>query len=245
MKKAIVLFMSLILMFSVTACGDKATPTPQAESKTKKACKHEFSDATCTEPATCTLCGETGSVALGHSFTNEKSCTEERVCERCGEKQAALGHDWIAATCEQAKQCSQCNATEGTIGEHRFVGTTCMVCGKENTKTLSLGNIKIIVPVSVELQNHSTSFKINVEKIDYNLNVWYSVECISRPDDYDLWFNYSLYDPDGYVIASKDTYTVNLNGGEKARDQSFKIYADTSTSLISGKTYTLKLTNSN
>ena len=52
-----------------------------------EACEHNFSNATCTSPSTCTKCGET--------------------------RGTALGHDWLDATYERPKTCQRCGATEG------------------------------------------------------------------------------------------------------------------------------------
>ncbi len=41
-------------------------------------CDHSWSDATCTAPATCTLCGETSGSALGHSYV-------DGICSVCGD----------------------------------------------------------------------------------------------------------------------------------------------------------------
>ena len=72
--------------------------------------KHEWADATCTEPKTCTVGGETE-----------------------GE---ALGHQWVDATCEEAKHCSVCGETEGEPLEHSLTEATyweaavCTVCNE-------------------------------------------------------------------------------------------------------------------
>lgn len=70
---------------------------------------HEWADATCTEPKTCTKCGKTE-----------------------GE---ALGHQWVEATCTEPKHCSVCGETEGEPIEHTWVDTVggrrCTVCGYE------------------------------------------------------------------------------------------------------------------
>lgn len=50
-------------------------------------CKHQWADATCLTPKTCTLCSETE-----------------------GEP---LGHHWQEATCQAPKTCTACSATEG------------------------------------------------------------------------------------------------------------------------------------
>lgn len=61
-----------------------------------EACEHNFSDATCTSPSTCTKCGET--------------------------RGTALGHDWLDATYESPKTCQRCGVTEGDpVGEHTHV----------------------------------------------------------------------------------------------------------------------------
>ena len=61
-----------------------------------EACEHNFSDATCTSPSTCTKCGET--------------------------RGTALGHDWLDATYESPKTCQRCGATEGDpVGEHTHI----------------------------------------------------------------------------------------------------------------------------
>ncbi|MCM1184924.1 MAG: zinc ribbon domain-containing protein [Lachnoclostridium sp.] len=107
--------------------------------------KHEWEDATCTEPETCAICGKTRGEPLGHT-AQEATCTEPSVCEVCGEKLAeplghtvlaeatctepsvcsvcnatlkkALGHTWTKATCKEPKTCRVCGTQEGGLGEH-------------------------------------------------------------------------------------------------------------------------------
>ena len=72
--------------------------------------KHEYSEATCTEPQTCVKCGETLGEALGHDYS-EATCTEDSVCSRCGDvAQKALGHtpDIEKANYQQASTCTVC-----------------------------------------------------------------------------------------------------------------------------------------
>ena len=76
-------------------------------------CKHEWREATCTEPKTCTLCGETEGEALGHKWSSA-TCASPKTCVRCGMTEGeALGHDWIEATCTEPKTCHRCGTTEG------------------------------------------------------------------------------------------------------------------------------------
>ncbi len=100
-------------------------------------CSHEhvWVEATCTEPKTCSECGETEGEALGHTWA-EATCTEPKTCTVCGETDGdALGHTWIAATCTEPKTCSVCGQIEGEALGHTWNEATCTepqtcsVCG--------------------------------------------------------------------------------------------------------------------
>lgn len=56
-----------ILSFCLTAC----------------ACEHEWNEATCTEPRTCSLCQEVEGEPLGHKWSNA-TCTAPKTCDTCG-----------------------------------------------------------------------------------------------------------------------------------------------------------------
>ena len=87
--------------------------------------QHKWTEATCTEPATCQECGETDGEALGHVW-EAASCTEAETCSRCGETRGvALGHAWKEATCTAAKICSRCGAVEGEALGHTWEEATC------------------------------------------------------------------------------------------------------------------------
>ena len=70
------------------------------------ACEHNWKDATCTTPKTCTKCGNT--------------------------EGSALGHNWTAATCDAPKTCSRCGATEGSALTHNYVNGYCSYCGAKD-----------------------------------------------------------------------------------------------------------------
>lgn len=75
-------------------------------------CKHEWKDATCTEPKLCALCGETEGEPMGHSWV-EATCEAPKTCTACGLTEGeALGHSWTEATCENAKTCTVCGYAE-------------------------------------------------------------------------------------------------------------------------------------
>lgn len=54
--------------------------------------------------------------ACGHQHTwVEATCTEPKTCSECGETEGeALGHIWVEATKTTPKTCSRCGLTEGT-----------------------------------------------------------------------------------------------------------------------------------
>ena len=56
---------------------DSTSSTTQAPVSSDKVCKHNFSKATCTEPAKCSLCSLVNGSKLGHNYVSGK-------CSRCG-----------------------------------------------------------------------------------------------------------------------------------------------------------------
>lgn len=61
---------------------EKETDAP-TETQEPTQCSHTWQDATCTDAAVCTLCGETDGAALGHSWV-DATRTEPKTCEVCG-----------------------------------------------------------------------------------------------------------------------------------------------------------------
>ena len=103
---------------------------------TEPTCEHEWADATCTAPKTCSLCGATDGEALGHTeetvagtaaTCTESGMTDGKKCTVCGETIveqtaiSALGHteETVAgtpATCTEpgmtdGKKCTTCGVT--------------------------------------------------------------------------------------------------------------------------------------
>ena len=107
MKRTITILVSLLICTLLLAgCG----------------CDHSWMAATCEEPKTCELCGETDGEAKGHNWA-EATCTEAKHCENCREtKGEPLGHTWEEATTEAPKTCTTCGETEGDriITDPRF-----------------------------------------------------------------------------------------------------------------------------
>ena len=120
-------------------------------------CSHDWTEATCTTPKTCSKCGETEGEALGHSYeavVTAPTCTEggytTYTCSGCGDsyiadETAALGHSEeiipaVDATCTgtgltEGRKCSVCG--EVTVAQeivdalgHDFADGSCTRCGE-------------------------------------------------------------------------------------------------------------------
>lgn len=71
-------------------------------------CEHEWQDATCTKPKTCSLCNKTQGEPLGHKG-GKASCTEKATCEVCGETYGELAkHTWVGSDDATGKYCEVC-----------------------------------------------------------------------------------------------------------------------------------------
>lgn len=104
MKKWVAMMLAVITCLSLCACGHK----------------HEWTDATCTDPKTCAECGETEGDPLGHEWVNA-TCTEPKTCSRCGETQGEpLGHTVKSWKEDKESTCSEPGIKSGT----------CTVCGE-------------------------------------------------------------------------------------------------------------------
>ena len=83
---------------------------------------HSMNDATCTLPATCSVCGETEGEALGHSM-NAATCDLPATCSVCGETEGdPLGHSYVAVVTDPT--CSSggyCTYTCENDADHNYV----------------------------------------------------------------------------------------------------------------------------
>lgn len=90
---------------------------------------HKYTDATCTSPMVCTVCGKTKGEPLGHSWA-EATCEYPQTCTRCGATEGQkLGHDWVDADCEHPVTCSRCGETKGKALGHNALNGICTRCG--------------------------------------------------------------------------------------------------------------------
>lgn len=85
------------------ACGDKTYTV----TVTVAACEHQWSDATCTAPKTCSVCGATEGEANGHSWV-DATCIAPKTCSACGETEGEADAD--AHSCGEDGICTLCGA---------------------------------------------------------------------------------------------------------------------------------------
>lgn len=91
---------------------------------------HRFSEATCENPKTCTVCGATEGAALGHVYT-EATCLEPKICTVCGKTEgSALAHDYAPATCTEPETCIVCGETNGKALGHKYGKVSCTEASK-------------------------------------------------------------------------------------------------------------------
>ena len=93
---------------------------------------------------------------LQHDWV-DATCENPKTCSKCGETEGnALGHEWIDADCENPERCTRCDASEGEPLGHTYsewevisnsqMGSKCTVCGemqeqKIDREVLGLQNV--------------------------------------------------------------------------------------------------------
>ena len=91
--------------------------------------EHSGGTATCTQRATCTVCGAEYGDALGHDFTTSWTHDDNehwKQCSRCDEKDDVGPHTWDSGTVTTAPTCTK-------AGERTY---TCTECGATKTEPI-------------------------------------------------------------------------------------------------------------
>ena len=118
MKKIGILIIALALLLVLTACG----------------CEHEWKEAACGAPKTCTLCGKTEGEPGDHTW-QDATCDKPRTCSTCGITAGRnLDHKWLDANCQTPATCEYCGVSMGEVDwRHTLkegeVLTKCEICG--------------------------------------------------------------------------------------------------------------------
>jgi hypothetical protein len=104
-----------LVIYTITVSDVQESVTVTLTTELLPECVHEWTEATCTAPASCELCGKIKGTALGH-FMSSPTCTAPATCiNNCGLTEGdPLGHKMSAPQCERAATCSRCG-TENTV----------------------------------------------------------------------------------------------------------------------------------
>ena len=92
---------------------------------------HKWTDATCTEPKTCTVCHLSEGKPLGHDFPLQYEHNDEkhwRACSRCGEHADEGPHTWDEGVI----------TTEPTYTTEGVIKYTCTACGLSYTEPVPM-----------------------------------------------------------------------------------------------------------
>ena len=121
MKKLTLIILSILMIVTLAACGNK--------------CDHAY-DNEC--DATCNECGEAREVDA-HDW-NAADCDTPKTCKTCGKTEGEpLSHEWNAADCITPKTCKVCKITDGKALGHTpeaddgdcATALNCGVCGEQ------------------------------------------------------------------------------------------------------------------
>ena len=89
-------------------------------SQCERECKHDWKEATCTEPKTCTKCGVTEGNRLWHDYVG--NCEEYGRCSRCGDTLPTKYSHRYSGNCEEYGSCIDCGKTSPEVLEHKWNG---------------------------------------------------------------------------------------------------------------------------
>lgn len=82
--------------------------------------EHTWTDANCTIPKTCSICGLTEGEALGHTWI-DATCTSPKICEVCSTTEGEpIAHEYKEANFQFSKRCLTCDLTEGEALENYY-----------------------------------------------------------------------------------------------------------------------------
>lgn len=131
-----------IHVWTEATCTQPATCRICGNTSGKRA-EHNWLDATCTKPQTCAACGKEKGDPLEHAW-QEATCQKPQTCAECGlETGVPIEHNWKSATCLKLKTCADCGLETGEFAEHDWRRATCQTpktCGVCGTQTGGLGD---------------------------------------------------------------------------------------------------------
>lgn len=203
--------------------------------------KHEWQEATCTEPKTCLTGGETEGEALGHTWV-EATCEEPKTCSACGETEGEpLGHSWAEAACTEARTCSVCGATEGEPLGHNWKEAnyqepkTCIVCGETEGEPLTPAFEENGLVADMELgvtYDYNTSCSLDTAKKTVGRLTVYDYKVFDSDEDHAAKEGYEWRGIEAFVVLNANEDSNLRNYGAKVGYITTDYYTPNSTSWI-------------
>lgn len=117
-----------------SATEEKKDTDPESES-TETDHTHDWVEANCTEPKTCTTCGATEGDNLGGHIGGQATCLARAKCERCGKVYGSAGKHLY----EDKNTSSEYIASSATMNSAAKYYFSCVYCGAKGTKTFVHG----------------------------------------------------------------------------------------------------------
>ena len=135
MKKLSLILLSMLLIFTLAACGNKCEHTyDNACDATCNECgeirevsAHDYNAADCNTAKTCKICGATDGEALGHTAeADDGNCTTDIKCATCGAVVASGKTQHVAhaddGDCTTPVTCTECSSVITAAKSHDFSG---------------------------------------------------------------------------------------------------------------------------
>lgn len=203
--------------------------------------EHDWQDATCTEPRTCSSCKATDGEPLGHKL-GDATCLSPATCSVCGTKQGFRAkHTFVSATCTEPEHCSVCGKKAHwyslSLG-HKWedatcaVPKTCSVCGETDGEPTNHYSIQHITTVKPTCQTDGEKtftcyycgevFTETVPVVDHKTGDW-QVEVEATPTSDGIWKRYCVMC--GLEMDSMSRKYIDLSGnGTGAGGSYFNTY---------------------
>lgn len=233
MKRILAIIMSICMLFVLIGCdgadASAGTNNDAVAENGNNECEHNYSDATCTTPKTCTICGDTTGSTNSHTFgeysvVKNPSCKEkglkERSCSACGEKETVYldmtDHTWKDATCAAPKTCSVCGTSDGNALPHTAIPDkdwNCTDCGQRiyaNNYVYMVGNdfgrIKSNYSHAVANYAYVTAYEDDVGEFCVLVDIHYSIGSAKFEDVvlHNISNGTEIKDPINYYDEQKD-----------------------------------------
>ena len=157
-------------------------------------CEHEFSEATCLAPKTCSKCFITEGEALGHAPGEAATCTSAQICTRCElELVPALGH-----TLTFVNTLPTAEAAGKTVAD-------CSVCGAH----FDFGEVNVMTPGTYEFDAADLGDIAQYSLFDGEVRIVDGVFACHLSNKY---YNQSGRTEQFTLLGWTATYRMNLQG---------------------------------